>query len=103
MSLAPNVDVDFPKNGLDRLFVTCVRFTRLNRLKNSALNCAVAPSVPQIHRNFILFSAEKSVLAKPGPRNVLRPRFPCCPRAGAGKSDALKIPLIKSDRERPLK
>ena len=69
MSRAPKVDVDFPNKGLDRLLVTCVRLTRLNKLKNSALNSADAPSVPHSQENFIRFIREKSVLAKPGPRD----------------------------------
>src|SRR5678816_4016564 len=67
------------------LVPTWVRFTRLNTLKNSVRNCRFAPSPPMNHGIFRFLITEKSVLAKPGPWKVLRPRLPST-RPGDGNT-----------------
>jgi len=69
--------VDFPK--FDRLamsLLTWVKFTRLKTLKNSVRNCRFAPYPPMNHGILRFLITEKSVLAKPGPWNVFRPKLP---------------------------
>src|SRR3954471_10737407 len=53
------------------------RLTRLKRLNISARNCRLTRSVIAV-----FFTAAKSTEAKPGPRNVFRPRLPKVPGAG---------------------
>ena len=47
------------------------KLARLNRLKNSARNCRLVPSVIRV---FLI--SEKSTVAKPGPITVFRPKLP---------------------------
>src|SRR5262249_9752560 len=60
------------------------KLTRLSRLKNSARNCSVPVSPSPFSRVSLLI--EKSRLARPGPRNILRPAFPKNPAGGSVKA-----------------
>src|SRR5262249_44058132 len=91
--------VDFPNNPLDKSTVGWFRFTRLNRLKISPRISSVAPSWPKNQGMCTALIAFRLTFARPGPENVLRPRFPSCPFAGTGKSLLLKTPAIYALRE----
>ena len=60
------------------------KFRRFSRLKNSARNCRVALSPSAF--SAVSFISEKSKLARPGPRNILRPAFPKNPTGGRVKA-----------------
>src|SRR3954469_7094369 len=93
--------VDLPNSELERSLVTLVRLTRLNRLKISPRIWRVAPSLKNQGIRFVL-TIFKLTLARPGPSKVLRPRFPCWPRAGSGNAEAGKSPVMKSLRAADL-
>src|ERR1700738_2888718 len=75
--------VDRPKLLLLKSATGLFRFTRLNALNASKRNCAASRS-----RILKVLASDRSVSAKPGPRNTLRPRLPSVPGTGAGKTDA---------------
>src|SRR5437016_11212440 len=91
------VPVDLPKLALLKSSTGLFRFTRLNALNASARRFAFTLSVKEK-----LLPNERSVCAKPGPRNVVRPRFPSCPGNGAGNAEAGRIPVRNCDRDHPL-
>src|SRR5579859_4238790 len=58
-------------DGVNATSFGILKFARFSRLKISARNCRFSRSL-----SLVSLSVEKSQLASPGPRSVLRPRFP---------------------------
>ena len=70
-----------PKLGDDKSVTGKAKFAWLAKLKHSTRNCSWRFSA-----RAKFFSSDKSTLANPGPRTILRPAFPNLPASVMGSN-----------------